>query len=210
MKKSLIVFSFLSSIFGLSSCSQNSHETEQYFGTQITNGARRGRIIRDTIARQYFYCYITSTITNDSLIPMHIKIGLPKNEWKAMPVNGQTFRIFLQSKILSNDEIKKCLTNVYPRVVCDTIINPGENIEINVGFLTQYSRPFDLNPIPFVLFSKGHKNGLTPVLANNLSAFLPEEHKLNLLLGLDFLNQWGSDTIKRYSIIPCGQISFQN
>jgi hypothetical protein len=170
---------------------------------------RRGRLVKNPTGIQYFYCYINSTITNDSLIPMHIKLGFSEDNYEPTPSNGQTFKVFLQPDILSNSEVKKRLEGLYSPLVLDTIINPKEKIDITIGFVTESISPLNLNPLPFVLSSKGHyQAGIPSTISDSLiNEFAKDRNQLGLLLDLNF-SKWGSDSIKHYSVIPCGEISF--
>ena len=192
-------------VIGFYCCSDNEpKQSEKYFGTYITNSMRRGRVFKDSTGTSYFYCYITSTITNDSLIPMNLKIALSKEYYQPPPINGKRFKVFLQdSSVLCNRDIKRILNE--PTVTFNKVINPKEECELYIGFLADSIS--ELNPIPLVLFSKGHTPWLGSMPNYDVNQVVTTKNQLPLLLGLSF-SQTGTDSC--YSIIPCGQISFSN
>ena len=169
------------------------------FGTSITNGTRRGRVIKDSTGTSYFYCYITTTITNDSLIPMNLKIALSKEYYQPTPVNGQKFKVFLQdSSILSDSDIKRVL--IEPSTTLNKVINPKEKCYLHIGFLAESAS--ELNPMPFALFTKGHKPWLGSIPDDTVNQVATIPNQLTLLLGLG-LSHTGPDSPYRcYSLIP--------
>lgn len=203
---------------------------EKYFGTYITNGKRRGGFI--TISTlysketSYFYCYITARITNDSTIPLHVKIAFSKEFYHPTPHDGQRFRVFLLPEtIISAGQLSKGSTHIaidpdYAKniivddyqelrncldtpLTLNKTINPKEKCFVNIGFLIE--NKFDsFNPIPFELFAKGDKHYFASISDSTINQVISTKNQLPLLLGL---GNWHK---KDYCIIPCGQISFSN
>lgn len=204
-------------LLGVCSCSDNKSKalSEKYFGAYITNSPRRGHTYTDSTGTEYFYCYINSSITNDSLIPMHVKIAFSNEYHQPTPSNGQKFKVFLLPEFMTTE--KKTDINVLNKfldeglessITIDKVINPNEEYSLNIGFLTEFKSAL-LNASPFVLFSKGHKQYFESISDSAINQVVSAKTQLTLLLGLDFF-PLGQDSIKRYSIIPCGQISYSN
>ena len=205
-------------LFLLCVCSYSDNKakppSENYFGTSISNSMRRGHTYTDSTGMKYFYCYINVSITNDSLIPVNVKVAFTNEYYQPTPTNGQKFKVFLLPEFMTPE--KKTDFNVLNKfldeglensISIDKVIKPKEEYSLNIGFLTELKSP--LNPSPFVLFSKGHKQHFESIPDSVISKVPSAENQLTLLLGLDFF-PLGQDSIKRYSIIPCGQISYSN
>ncbi|MGZ4034748.1 MAG: hypothetical protein ACXVPU_10070 [Bacteroidia bacterium] len=195
-------------VFVFCCCSGNQpKQSKKYFGTYITNSGRRGRIFKDSTGISYFYCYITTAITNDSLIPMNVKIALSKEYYQPTPINGQRFKVFLQdSSALCNNDIKRILNE--PPATLNKVINPKEKCYLHIGFLADSMS--ELNPIPFALFSKGHKLDFGSIPDHAVNQAITTKNQLTLLLGLGFSYTGPDSPYSSYSLIPCGQISFSN
>ncbi|MES2591025.1 MAG: hypothetical protein V4608_03985 [Bacteroidota bacterium] len=192
-------------VFYFFSCSDNqSIQSEKYFGSRIANGVRRGRFFKDSTGTTYFYCYITTTITNDSIIPMNLKVALSKEFYQPTPINRQRFKVFFQDRsVLCNRDLKIILNE--PPATLNKVINPKEECDLYIGFLADSVS--ELSPLPFTLFSKGQKRWLGYIPDRAVNQVITTKNELTLLLGLGF-SQTGHDSC--YSIIPCGQISFTN
>lgn len=163
-----------------------------------------GRVFKDSAGTRYFYCYVTATIINDSALPMNLQIAFSKEYYQPTPINGQKFKVFLQDSLsLSNTDIKKALSA--PPAKFSKVIHPEEECDLYIGFLAEYSP--EMNPIPFALFSKGHKLHFRSIPDNTVNEVPATKDQLTLLLGLGF-SHTGPD--RSYSIIPCGQISFSD
>jgi len=193
-------------VLGFCCCSGNETQvlSEKYFGAYIENGPRMGRIFRDSAGIRYFYCYTAATITNDSVLPMNLQIAFSKEYYQPTPINGQKFKVFLQdTPTLSNTDIKATLNAPY--AAFSKVIDPKGKCELHIGFLAEYSD--EMNPIPFALFSKGHKLHYRSIPDDAVSEVPVTKDQLTLLLGLGF-SHTGSD--RSYSIIPCGKICFSD
>ena len=191
--------------------------TKNYSGISITNSDRFGSVYKDSIGTEYAYRYIQVIIANDSTIPFHLKIDLPKESHHSTPDNGKDFRVFLlPAAITGEDEsindfffsvIKPFLDKELQKpVTLDTVVNPNKECIINIGYLSESNS--NLEPHPIVLFSKGHNHYFTSIPDSAISKFaLSAKGQLTLLLGLDFYTL-GRDSVRRYSVIPCGKITF--
>ena len=182
-------------------------QSEKYFGTYIIHGRRRGGIYTDSTGTNYFNCYVTSRIVNDSTIPMHLKIAFSKEYYQSTPFNEQRFRVFLLPETMVEQgiydkEVKKYLD--LPLSLTKTI-PPKEECILNIGFhcSTKSDTNF-FNPIPFSLFVKGDIYQFSSIPDSAINQVKSVKNQLPLLLGL------GNWRKKCYCVIRCGQISFSN
>lgn len=194
--------------------SKPTHLSDKYYGTYISNSARRGHIYTDSTGTEYFYSYINVRIANDSLIPMNIKIAFSKDYYQPTPTNGQKFKVFLLPEFMTPEKqtdfkvLNKFLDDgLESSITIDRVVKPKETCSLNIGFLTELKST--LNPSPFVLFTKGHKQHFESISDSVINQVSSAKNQLTLMLGLDFF-PLGQDLIKHYAIIPCGQISYLN
>lgn len=201
-------------LFFVCSCTNNepNPKIERFFGANISNSIRKGHSYTDKAGAEYFYAYIRVTITNDSLIPMKLKIAFKNEYYQPTPTNGQKFKVFLIPENRTNEKqtdfdfLNKFLDQGLENPISlNKVLFPKEECVLNIGFLTGIGST--LNPSPFVLFSKGHKQNFQSISDSLINNTASDNNQLTLLLGLDFYSL-GLDSIKRYSIIPCGQISY--
>lgn len=166
-------------------------------GFSIKNGPRQGSRYVDSNGTVYVYVHITTTITNDSTIPMRLVID------------------FSEGKNLANDGLHSTVF-LLPRrqLTSEKLLTPVSN-QIDLGMTNELKWFLDrVNEIQVsldtVLNSKG-KCILTFGILNNSKYELPygiglkasTESTSTVALGLSF------DRISsEHYLIPCGQISF--
>jgi len=166
-------------------------------GFSIKNGPRQGSRYVDSNGTTYVYIHITTTITNDSTIPMRLAID------------------FSEKKNLTNDSLKSTgFLLPRRRLTSEKLLTPLSN-QIDLGITNELKWFLDrFTEIPVsldtVLNSKG-KCILTFGLLNNTKYELPygiglkasTESSSTVNLGLSF-DRMPSE----HYLIPCGQISF--
>jgi len=172
---------------GIFSCSTNEpkeHQSEKHFDVHIENGLGQGFQYSDFIGNKYLCRYYTTTITNNSIVPIHIEISLSKKYNDSLKS-----KIFLFPKALTQktpNEIKLFLDkDIDTPVWLDEIITPNESYVIRVGTLTD------------VKYNSG-------VVTLKTAVKTPSALSLELNIDGD-LKDNNTDFI-----IPCGQISFTN
>jgi hypothetical protein len=164
------------------SCSDNSRE---HSGFYIENGPRQGFQYADSIGPLYHYRYITTTIINDSVIPMRLEINFLKED-TTLKVSFKS-KVFLLPRSLTPEkqqfdpstsiELRKFLAKVNEAPIAfDTMLSPKGKCVMAFGILTdtKYEQP----------------NGICLKASTRSSS--------TVTLGLSFDN----------NLIPCGQISF--
>ena len=228
----LTIFSFLTStpmtlkylfgllfVFGLYSCSDdapNEVKHEKYFGSysdsqkgsgiSIENGPRQGFQYFDSAGTEYSYRYITTTISNDSLVPIHLIISFSKEYTYLRSHNSLKSKVFLLPRELTPErqhfdnsmskELKHFLDkDVDAPISLDKIINPNERLVMTFGVLTEMKYGEFMR---MELISSDKQFHLNP--DDSLENIVhPSEDSRTFYLGLNLVNSF---------IIPCGQISF--
>lgn len=187
----------------------------------------------DDRGNKYSFITITTVISNDTTLPVHLKIDLPKEHSYPTPNNERKFKLFmvpinesLQKQIDRNrlsEESKKLLTPASPSITLgnglieetkqfiDTYvpftlnqtIDPNEKYVIRIGILVGLET---LNLGQFALISKGH---IYPFFSHycDINKIVSTNKLSDLFLGLDFFrtNQVAPNS---FTVIPCGEISF--
>jgi len=186
-----ILLLFTVSVF---SCSDNESKkhlqniSEKHFGISIENGPRQGFQYFDSARCEYDYRYVTTTITNDSIVPVHLEIYFSEEYNSLRTHDSLNSKVFLLPRALTpkrqhfdgsmSKELKDFLdTEIDTPISLDTTINPKEECVIRFGVLTDIEY---VDPMRIALITS----------IKNRSA-------LSLQLSID-----------NGLIIPCGQISF--
>lgn len=91
----------------LCGCSCNSYDQinrvgEKQFGLFVEHGPRQGFQYFDSSKTEYNYRYCTMTITNDSILPIHLEIYLPKTALNLNDSNKS--KVFLLPRHLTPEE----------------------------------------------------------------------------------------------------------
>lgn len=208
---------FIYCICCLCACSDEApeHLSEKYGGVYIDNSQRYGRFYKNPEGAKYSYRHIKATITNDSTIPLYLSFAFSKEGYEPTPANGRTFQVFflpdhMTPENQANDDFYR--TEVMPFLdagfdasgILQKVIAPKESDIINIGFLAESGAR--LEPFPITLFSKGHRHHFNSIPDSALARIPQASKGLDLLLALDFFI--AGDSIKRYAIIPCGNLSF--
>ncbi len=72
---------------------------EKYFGIDMSHGGRQGDGIHtDVNGNKYSFATFTTVITNDTTLPIKIKLNLPTEYTYPSPYNKQKFKLFLLPK----------------------------------------------------------------------------------------------------------------
>ena len=201
-------------IFGLYSCSDELPEEprhDKYFGNyskkylsqiSIENEPRQGLPIGINS-----YLWITTTITNTSLVPIHLEISFLKEYNYLRSNNILKSKVFLLPKQLTPEqqlysdkskskELRQFLdTDVDIPNSLDTVINPNERIIVTFGMLTEMKH----EKFPYMeLISTDKQFHLNT--NDSIENLVPStKDTQTFYLALDIINS---------RLIPCGQISF--
>ena len=200
--------------FTLCCCSSDNkpkvHKTKKHLGIYIDHGGRTGFTYLDPKGNTYNYRTVTTTITNDSLIPINLKIAFSKDYYYTDTLNGKKFRVFILPDAITGEkqynEDSKSLkafldTQLENPITLNKIINPKQEFEISVGVLCDKFDPGQL-----ALISKGLKpyfSAHDSLINQTISTTAP----LSLSLCFDWF-QTKQILSNCHSVIPCGQISY--
>lgn len=201
----------------LSSCSDErpEHLTKSYGGLYIENSVRQGRLYKDLRGISYNYRYIKTVITNDSTVPARVNIEFQKDYIYQTPSGEERFKVFLLPENMTpenqkNDDFYRMEvmpflnTELNAPTRLQKVIGPQEACTLTIGFLSKAGS--ELEPMPFVLFSKGHTQRFNSI-PDSAIARATASHPNSLLLGLDFF-MFRGDSSRHYALIPCGNFSF--
>lgn len=204
-------------VLGVCSCSNNlpkEHKDEKYFGNyyekrfgiSIENGQRQGFQYFDSMGVEYNYRYITTTITNDSLIPIRLLISFSK-EYNYLRSNSSLkSKVFLLPRELTpyrqhfdnsmSKELKQFLdTDVHIPITLDKIINANEELVMTFAVLTPIKYGEYMN-MELILSDQQFYLNAHDSIKNLIKA---PANASTIYLGLNLVNSF---------IIPCGKISF--
>ncbi len=191
-------------------CSNNNNnslniERRQDFGFTISNSVRHGR------PNSFFS--ISTTITNDTIIPFHLKISFSKEYVH----NNKKFRVILLPESMTVEEqhsddffrskVQKFLeTQIENPITIDKIIKPKENYIINIAFINESNS--NVIPGQLALISKLHKFNFTSIPDSLIIQDRPTKDSLRISLGLNFSIL--TDSVYGFKLIPCGTIYYPN
>jgi hypothetical protein len=210
---------------------------DKYLSLIIDHGPTNNLNFTDSQGNKYRYATMTTVITNDTTLPIEVKINFskentyrdPAQKLKAfiipetltpaeelkkrfdIPINGTVTLnptdSYFSSELKEFLEAKKDISTIFIK-----IIGPKEKCTINIGVLGD--EKFD-PPIQMAVVSKGHKypfidDKLFTLHEWHLDEAISSSDPLNLFLGFDFFRMASPEQYKGYSLIPCGQISFIN
>jgi len=187
--------------------------SEKYFGVSIENGSRQGFKYIDSLGKEYFYLCKTTSITNDTIVPINLKIYFSKEYNHIRSNEGLKSKVFLLPKELTLDEqqfnvtvtkelkfdlgmtkeLKRFLNTSIETVTLNKTLNPKEKCVVVFGILTDIKYKV---PMYFGLklkvndFQYNKQDSIIKTITRKPSI-------LPLVLYLD--NPFA---------IPCGQISF--
>jgi hypothetical protein len=221
----------------LNSCSnKNPHLYEKYYGIYIDHSLRQGSGYKDSTGIKYWYFYVKTIITNDSLVPAHVRLNFPKEFYQTNFSDSEKYKVFLLSDSMAieneskdyylvSGELKKYFdSGMEIPFVLDTVLKPKEECTVYIGFITKVNNGIS----PYLsLFSRGHQPhfwsskakfaGLAPtdsslsIPDSAINKFIvPTEKQLSLFLGVSIINSRINGPVKYYNIIPCGQISYSD
>jgi hypothetical protein len=207
---------------------------QTHFGVGMDHGLMDGQdSYADINGKKYSYITFTTVITNDSTLPVQLKLNFSKEYAYPSPYNEQKFKLFLapikeslQQQIDFNhlsEGSKKLLTpgsssitlgngfieetkqfiDTYVPFTLDQTIDPNEKYLIKIGVLLDAEI---VNPGQLALISKGH---MYPFFSHycEIDQIVSVNKPMSLFLGLDFFRT-DRAVYKSFTVIPCGEISF--
>jgi hypothetical protein len=220
----------------MNSCShKNPHLYKKYYGIYIDHSLRQGSGYSDSTGVKYWYFYVKTVITNDSLVPAHVRLNIPNEYYQTNFSDSEKYKVFLlpdsmteqnefKDYYLVSGELKKFFdSGIEKPFTLDTVLKPKEDCTVYIGFITKVSN--GMNPY-LSLFSRGDKPHFWPsevkskmVPSDSLLSIpdtainkfiLSPEKQLSLFLGITMINFRINEPAKYYNIIPCGQVSYSD
>ena len=219
--------------YSLISCTNNQDskkfhpQFEKYYGIYIDHSMRTGSGFKNSRGENCFFTNVRAVITNDSIIPLNIKINFPTDSLEVIPQKEQKFNVLLLPETMTNskqrgenyqisNELKDLIDSllIHPFTI-DKVLKPGEKCIVNIGLIV--NNKYNLNPY-YSIFSKGHKphpwprkERFSPIeLSDNILSIpdsalhsFPQGDFLSLSLGISFYGDFS------YCVVPCGQIVFK-
>lgn len=188
----------------------------QKTGLQIETGINRGITPNDSLGITDFLIHTTTTITNDSTIPVQLRIALSEEYEFPVICNDNTYKVFLLPELPPDagtlwdsitsgfdDFIDACMNNPY---VLNKTLEPRESCEFTIG--TLYPSPTKCGVIPNAVFSLDDKElYLTCENKMNQDTSTKPQSEIGLKIGYYYRNWFGTPPDSCF-IIPCGQISY--
>ena len=189
--------------------------SEKYFGISIENEPRQGSPFIDSSGTEYFYICKKITVSNDTTVPIDLKISFSKEYDHIRAKKGLKSKVFLLPEELTSDEqqynvtmskelkfdlgitkeLKSFLNMSIETVSLNKTLKPKEKCVMRFGILTDVKYITDLKcPRPNYFGLKLKTNNYT---SDSLIPNGDKQLTLPLVLYLD--NPFA---------IPCGQISF--
>ena len=161
------------------------------------------------------YIHITATITNDSIIPIHLQVAISKEVAFPDSCGDHTYKLFLLPQELTPDTptlygkiteetgdfLDSCLENPY---ILNKTLEPGEYTVITIG--TLFSSAPKCAALPRAVFTQ---SDVRKFQACDNRMLQKNSTLLQLALGvkLDFYSGKGPKP-ETCILIPCGQISY--
>jgi len=178
-------------------------------GLRIDNGINRGTGYTDSVGANYNIRNIPITITNDSIIPIHLQIAFSKEYEYPIPFSDETFKVIPMPKewALDGVEITDRMFNELQKYIDQPFLNktlqPGERLVFAIG--TRY-RPTGRGIVPNLLFAQSDSNNFQACdnLMNHDTSTNPQ-----FVLGLKLdIYLAGQRSPISCILIPCGEISY--
>lgn len=181
------------------------HLHPKHAGIYIDHGTMTGNWHNNGPGNIYSYRSITSTIINDSTLPLHLDLALPAEQPYPAPYNDQRYRLFIIPEALAAQQynadskaLKDFLDSASGRpCTLQRIIQPKEELSLTIGV---FSSNKGVAPGQMALLSKGHKPHF-PAHDSLINEALSKTKVLELLFALDFYKP-----LNNIQIIPCGKM----
>lgn len=217
---------------------------QKYFGVGMNQElmqvlGQSEALYTDISGNKYCFTTITTVITNDTTLPVQMKISFSNEYTYPVPYNAQKFKLFLFPIKESmheqidydhrSEELKKVSTSM------STSITLSDGL---LGTILEETKFFIENYIPYTLDQTIDPNEkytikigilwdqrndppgqLALISKGHMFAFFSHYCEINqivsvnkpssLFLGIDFFSSYRTDD-KCFAVIPCGEISFSN
>ena len=174
----------------------------------MKNTPTRGTGFTDSLGIKYGLVYITTTITNDTNVPLHFEVAFSDANDYPSEYGDQQYHIILLPEVwsLEGKEITDSMTNKIPAYIGNSslskILDPGGSILLTIGIVRPVL-PELCSATPYALLEYHEKDSHPSC---NLPA--PENGKVSsalpLRLKVGFCTVGGD--YESCTVIPCGQV----
>ena len=194
------------------------HNLKSKTGLKIEYGPNLGTTHIDTLGIKSFYVHMTTTITNDSTIPIHLQLAL-SNEYEFPTFCGDSnkYKVFLLPEELTPDTatLYNSIVNGQhdflnspldkPNILNRTL-NSGEYCVVTIGVLAPM--PTNCSAVPRAVFSHDNKE-LYNACDRQLNQAISTDSRLEIGVKLEYYNQRKFiEPEDGCAVIPFGQISY--
>ncbi|MDX1410203.1 MAG: hypothetical protein R3330_18765 [Saprospiraceae bacterium] len=188
-------------------------------GLLIENGPSHGLGCTDSLGATCGLVYRTVVLTNDSIVPMDVRLAVPEKYAYPMEHGEQTFRLYLwpgltAPQVTDLDTIQNAMENFVGKTagttrVMDRSLAPGEQYVLTIG--TLFSRPPEIcSVVAYTLFTDDG-SGLFPSCdrpaspkPSSVATASGNQVPLGLMVG--FCTR--GNEYQHCTIIPCGYLSY--
>ena len=204
----ILIFLFVA-LGSFTECSKDkSSVTQQKWnsGLKIENGPTRGMGFSDLLGMKYGIVYITSTMTNDTTIPMQLELDVAMKYDYPEAYGEEHFNILPLSKewgmngIEITDSMILELSNYMNKPSRNITINPGESYVTTIGIIRPV-RPDLCSATPYALMEYGNWK-----INSDCNWKDTKANYSDIGLKVGFCTVGGK--YEHCIIIPCGQVSF--
>lgn len=187
-----------------------SQQHQSKSGLKIENTPTRGLGFTDTLGTKYGLAYITTTITNDSTIPIHLQIAFSKEYDYPIAYGDEQFKVIPLPKewALNGVEITDSIINELPKYIDKPFLNrtlePRERCVATIGIL----RPIRTNlcsATPYAILEYSDR-GIFPSCEWLMSEGRASNPELAIGFKVGFCTI--GEVYESCMIIHCGQISY--
>lgn len=213
-----LVLKNISFILVLIICSCSDKDTKEkpssgHSGFSISNTARHGRPHFGSDSSWQSYFNITSTISNDTTIPIELDLQLEK-EYRHL---NKTFKLFLLPENMDVETQKRHnyyndtiipfmkLHEQYPTSI-KKVIQPGETYLVNVSYLSPKNS--DFGPGQLAVISNQYHYNFASIPDKIVQSLMEDPENLNLYLGLNFSIL--TDSLYGFKLVPIGTVKYIN
>lgn len=205
-----LVIIYLLSTLLISSCSNDNGDAPQY-NVSITNSMRHGRPHFSTDSSWHSYFNITTTIKNDTTIPLTLDLQLENpyrhlNKYFSLYFLPQHMEVEAQRKIdFFNDTVLPYIrsNSAFPSKV-HYVLQPGDSFLVNTAYFSPKNS--DFGPGQLAIISNKHHFSFASIPYSLSKLPTSSRNELNLALGLNFSIL--TDSAYGFKLIPIGQVSY--
>ena len=190
------------------------HLYKKHSGIYFDHGSWTGAHYTDKEGNTLLYRSVSTTITNDSTIPLQLSLHLAKQYQCSDSLNEGMLKLILLPKTFSaekqfdsgiSNDLKTFLDSEMDKTSqLNEIIKPKEEFTVTIGILN-YAKHHE--PVQMALVCGKHKPHFVDQ-DHIITETLLKHQPLEVSVVLNYQNIKNEDGMCPYLIIPCGKLSF--